>query len=393
MNLRLLKNLSKNELSNKRILLRADFDVSISSGKIKEDYRIKKVIPTISFLLEHGGKIRLISHLGRPHGKPDPKLTLRPVAEYLEKSLNKKILFIDNPLDPESATAYQDSSDIILFENLRFWPGEESNDPIFAQKLKIWGDIYINEAFANSHRDYVSMTSLPRLLPSFAGLWLEQEIESLEKIVENPAKPVMAILGGAKIETKLPLIEKFLNNNASVLVAGKLANTILMAKGVKMNDLCGEKESLEYLKNLDLNNPNLYFPMDGLVAVDLQSKERWTSLEKTSPLNTLRPDECVFDIGPATVKAFADILSSAKTIFWNGPVGVCEDERFAKGTEGLIKSLAEINAFKVSGGGDSIAAINQKGLLGVFNHVSTGGGSMLEFLAGKKLPGIEVLRK
>ncbi|MDP3764854.1 MAG: phosphoglycerate kinase, partial [bacterium] len=192
---------------------------------------------------------------------------------------------------------------------------------------------------------------------------------------------------------KLPLIERFLKNGSSVLVAGKLANTILIAKGLKMSKSCADLESFEYIKDLDLNSSGLHWPVDGVVAKDLNSKEHWTSLEDISPLNTLTADECVLDMGPATVGGFTAILRSAKTIFWNGPVGVCEDERFAKGTMELARSISRISAFKVLGGGDTIAALNKFGLLDQFNHVSTGGGSMLEFLSGKKLPGLEALKK
>ena len=386
MELRLLRNIPKGDFLSKKVLLRADFDVSISAGKVKEDYRIKKVLPTINFLLERGEQIRILSHLGRPHGQPDLKLSLRPVAEYLEKALGQKILFIDNPLDPQALSAHKDSSDIILFENLRFWPEEEANDSAFSQKLKLWGDVYINEAFAASHRSHASITSLPGLMPSYAGLWLEQEIASLKKIIENPLRPAVAILGGAKLETKLPLIKRFLDAGDKVLLGGGVANTVFFAKGYPLGESCSEKDSQRFLHNLDLNNKNLYLPTDGVLASVAKVDGRLADVKEGTR------EECMLDIGPKTISLFTSLIKDAKTIFWNGPMGVTENDKFLSGTLELAKNIGETQAFKLVGGGDTIAALDQNNLLDKFDHVSTGGGAMLEFLAGQKLPGIEILK-
>ncbi|MDP3710555.1 MAG: phosphoglycerate kinase, partial [bacterium] len=350
MNLRLLKDIPKNELLDKKILFRVDFEVPIKNGQVEEGFRIKATLPTFEYLLSAGTKILILTKRGHPKTFRDPELSVGLLIPYLEKLLKIKIGLIKEFSELEIFRQSKNGS-IFIFENLRFWPEEEASDEKFAQKLAEAGDLYISDNFGTAHRAHASVAILPKLLPSHAGFLLEKEVESLEKIMNGAQKPVVAILGGAKLETKLPLIERFLKNGSSVLVAGKLANTILIAKGLKMSESCADTESFQYIKDLDLNSSGLHWPVDGVVAKDLNSKERWTSLEEISPLNTLAADECVLDMGPATVGGFTAILRSAKTIFWNGPVGVCEDERFAKGTMELARSISRISAFKVLGGG------------------------------------------
>lgn len=370
-----------------RVLIRADFDVTTQNGIVKDDFRIRKVLPSLEYVLKRGGLPRLISHLGRPKSKEDQNLSLRPVAKRLEQLLNKEIFFIEDPFAPEIFEQSGGLEKIILFENIRFWEEEKGGSDSLAEKLRKWGEIYINEAFADSHRGHASIVNLPRLLPSYAGLQLEQEINSLEKIIDNPAKPLVALLGGAKLETKLPLIKNLLDLGASVLIGGRLVTSLFLASGFKINESCGEKENLRYLQGLNLKHPNLYLPRDVVVAESPGSPER------LAVVHQLGERECVFDIGTQTIQLFSLILKSAKTIFWNGPLGVVEEERFTQGTLEIVKIILATDAFKITGGGDSIAFLDQRGLLAGFNHISTGGGSMLEFLAGKKMPGIEVLRK
>lgn len=337
---------------NARVILRADLDVGIRNGRVVDDLRIMAGLPTIRYLLRRGANVRIVGHLGRPNGKRDKKLSLKPVARQLEKMLKRKIIFLSDPLDKKSIHRYLDSKDVIFFENIRFWPEEVENNTSFARRLADWGHVYVNDAFANSHRREASIVALAALLPSYAGLRLAKEVSVMEKVLSNPVRPLAVIIGGLKLETKLPVIRRFLKSADKILVGGTIANELLG-------------------KHTHERNKKVVLPRDG-VGNQRQGFE---------------------DIGPKTIGLFVSLLRQAKTVIWNGPMGRAEISEFAEGTKAVARALARSNAFTVVGGGDTIAILRRYRLLRGFDHVSTGGGAMLEFLAGKKLPGIEVLRR
>lgn len=383
--LRTLKDLSL--LAGKRVLIRADFDVIIKGSEIKEDFRIREALPTIRFVLQKGGLVRLVAHLGRPRGRIVPTLSLKKITGYLEKLLNKKVIFIRDPFAQKVFAKYNKTKEIILFENIRFWPGEEANDKVFAGQLSRWGDIYVNDAFASSHRRHASLVAIAKFLPRFAGFTLAKEVAALSKVLQNPAKPFWAILGGAKLETKLPLIKLFLKIADGVLLGGALLNTFFLNRGLEVKKSFGGNEKVENLRGIELNNKKLYLPFDVKVAKNPAARGR--ILKKGS----MQRGEAIFDIGPGTVKSFMALLRKAKTVVWNGPLGLAEKKEFSYGTIGIARGLQKVKAFKVIGGGDTVAILRQYKALKGFSHISSGGGAMLEFLAGSKLPGIEVLKK
>lgn len=369
-----------------RVIVRVDFNVETYERKLKESYRIKSSLPTLLYILEKGGYIRIISHLGRPHGR-EIKLSLKKIAEALEKLLKKKLIFIADPFSEKNLKKYNSSPEILFFENIRFWPGEEKNDFHFADRLARWADLYVNEAFSNSHREHASMSALAKKMKSFAGLGLEREIFYLEKIFKNPQKPVAAIFGGIKLNTKMPLVEKFLKAGNTVLIGGALANAIFLKKGFSMGALNIEEDMLDPKINFKFDNPNLYLPIDARVARNLNSRLRIGSIDD------IKPNEIIFDIGPETVKLFESILLKAKTIIWNGPLGFIEKKQFRGSTLRIAEILKNIKALKIVGGGHTTTVLDNNNLLDSFTHVSTGGGAMLRFLAGEKLPGVEALKK
>lgn len=335
-----------------RVIVRADLDVGVRNGKIVDDLRILAGLPTIRYLLRRGAGICIAGYLGRPHGKRDKKLTLRPVARQLGKMLKQKIVFLPDPFNKRSILKYRDSSSIIFFENIRFWPEEAENSVFFARRLAEWGHVYVNDAFANSHRREASVVALAALLPSYAGLRLAKEVSVLERILNNPLRPLVVVIGGTKLETKLPIVRRFLKGADKILVGGVIANEFLRKRPRK-----GDKK--------------IILPRDGL-------DNGHGGFE---------------DIGPETIRLFVSLLRQARTVVWNGPLGHAEIPEFAEGTKAVARALARSNAFTVVGGGDTIAILRKYRLLRSFDHVSTGGGAMLEFLAGKKLPGIEALKK
>lgn len=372
-----------------RVLVRADFDVSLNGGKIADDLRIQRVIPTLKFILNKGGLVRIISHVGRPGGRVVRKLEMRNIADRLEDILKRKVILVKNPLLSREFTKYDSSREIIFFENIRFWKGEEENNAFFAKKLSLWGDLYVNEAFAASHRKHASVTVLACLLPSFAGLNLEQEVYHLSAIMTRPQRPFVAVLGGAKLETKMPLIELFLKNADRVLMGGALANQAFYLKGLEVGrspigDMVNRRRMLKAL-----NSSKFHLPA-GLVVSDSRLKASHSMVKQA---NGVGSNDYIVDLGPDSVKMFIDLCRGAKTVVWNGPLGLIELKKFSKGTVDFARGLSRIHALRVVGGGDTIAVLRKYRLLGGFTFVSTGGGAMLDFLAGKKLPGVEVLKK
>ncbi len=364
-----------------RVLIRADFDVVTS--KVEDNFKVQACLATILFVLKKGGQARIISHLGRPHGQVRKEFSLKPMAEYLGKIVGRKVVFITDPVEEKSFKKYNTDSRLLFFENIRFWPGEEKNDRLFAARLAKWGDIYINEAFANSHRRHASMEALARQRPAFAGFHLEKEIDRLSYVLKKPRRPFIVITGGIKLETKLPLVKRFLTKADLVLVAGGIANSIFHAQGLETG-----KSTVDILRNKSiLRNKKLYLPLDVVTSKKLRS----LSSRITTP-DQIRREEYAVDIGPRSIELFSSAIKTAKTILWNGPLGLTP--YFSKGTKQFAKSLVRSSAFKVIGGGDTIAVLQKLKLpLKSFGHVSTGGGAMLEFLAGKKLPGLRFLEK
>ena len=345
-----MKNLKEVNLKGKRVLVRADFNVPLQKqGLISDDFRIKESLPTINYLIAEGAKVILMSHLGRPKGRVVEKLSLRSVQEklmeYLDLSVAKASDCIGSEI--EKWTREMMPEEILLLENLRFYKEEEENDDNFARELAKLGDVYVNDAFGASHRSHASIVGIPKYLPSVAGFLIEKEIKVLTTLMENPKKPLVAIIGGAKVETKTKVIDKMAEKADAVLIGG------LIKKEIDEQDI-----KLKY-------PDKIVSPVD-----DIEGK----------------------DIGPETIKLFKEKISPAKTVFFNGVVGMTEEERFTKGTEGILKAIIESGAFSVVGGGETVDFINKIGLIEKFNHVSTGGGAMLEFLSGEKLPGIESLK-
>ena len=383
-----VRSIKEAELQGKRAILRADFDVVMRDGRILDDFRIRQVLPTLRFLLQKGAHVRIVSYVGRPNGVRNPKFGMARISRYVERLSQKKIIFIPDILDREGFDRYNNTSQIIFFENIRFWPEEEKNDKRFALKVSKWGDIFINEAFANAHRNHACVSTLARLLPSYAGFQLESEVRNLSALARSPKRPFVALLGGAKLETKLPLITRFIRDADHVLLGGALANTLFLMQGKEIGKSTVGKEGEVVLKRI-FTSKKICLPGDLVVASRLHAAHRY----RIARPNEIKQNEYIADIGPRTINQFSSIIQSARTVVWNGPLGFAEVSRFAEGTRALAKTISSLHAFKVVGGGDTLAVLKKYKLLANFSHVSTGGGAMLEYLAGKKLPGIEALKR
>ena len=381
------------ELSNKRVFMRVDFNVPLEDGRITDDNRIKASLPSIAYILDKGGCLILASHLGRPKGKPEPKYSLKPVASHLSELLGKPVQFAPDCVGPEvqkMASALK-PGEVLLLENLRFHAEEEKNDPVFAQQLASLCDVYVNDAFGTAHRAHASTAGIAGYVSvAAAGLLMQKELEALGQALTNAEKPYVAIVGGAKISDKIELIENFINIANTILIGGAMAYTFLRAKGIETGKSLVEADKIDLAKNLlsrsSEKKVSIELPVDHVVASGLDSTDaQVTAVEKTPQ------DRMGLDIGPETVKRYSEIVRQAKTIVWNGPMGVFEKPRFAEGTFAIALAVAASNAFSIVGGGDSAAAVAQAGVESKITHISTGGGAALEFLSGRKLPGVEVL--
>lgn len=373
------------DLINKKILIRVDFNVSQNEdGTITNDERIKQTLPTLKYLLDNGNRLILMSHLGNPK-LIDKKLSLKPVVERLGQYLTEfKISLIEDYND--LIVNQPKAGEVYMLENLRFNPGEKANDPELAKNLSRLADAYVNDAFSASHRSHTSIVGVPSFIPSYAGFLLRKEIEMLSKVIENPRKPLVAILGGAKISTKLKLIGKFIEIADNVILAGGLAHNFFLAEGIEIGKSISEPAELEHTKELlqkaGANTTDIALPTD----VVIQTGE-------VKILKDIKNSDQILDIGPDSASRFANIISDARTIIWNGPLGMFEDSRFKQGTDAVYKAIIKnSNATSVLGGGDTLAAIAGKEGREKITHISTGGGAMLEFIENGTLPGIEVLR-
>ncbi len=363
------------DLRGKRVLLRLDFNVPIVEGEVRDDFRIQRSLQTLRFLREAGARVIIMSHLESESVK-----TLARVATYLQQFVPVKA-FISNLDDAPSVVSSLAEGEIVMLENLRLNPGEKENNPVFASKLASLADIYVNDAFAVSHRAHASVVSVPKLLPAFAGFLMAQEIEQLSQAF-NPPHPFLFVLGGAKFDTKLPLIEKFLGIADYVFVGGALSNDIFKEKGYEIGQSMVSKVHVN-LKHIEAN-PRLIVPTD-VVAASVSARE-------VKGAEGISPDDKIMDAGPKTIGELSDILTDAQFVLWNGPLGDYE-HGFSEGTEGLAKALVESGVKTIIGGGDTIAVVSKADLLDKFSFVSTGGGAMLQFLADGTLPGIEVLKR
>jgi len=384
------------ELKKKRVFIRVDFNVPLDEkNEVTDETRILLSLPTIRFVIEAGGKTILASHLGRPKGKKDPKFSLAPVAKKLSQCLGKRVTLASDCIGVEVQKQIEGmgEGEVLLLENLRFHPEEEKNDETFSKALASLCDVYVNDAFGTAHRAHASTEGMTRYVKSVAaGFLMMKEIESLEKALVNPQKPYVAILGGAKVSDKIGVIQNLLDKVTTLLIGGGMAYTFLKAKGFEIGKSLVEEDHLKF--SLDLlgkaeGRVKFLLPEDHIAAerMDVQARRQIVR-------NREIPSGWVcLDIGPETVKIFSEEIKKAKTIVWNGPMGVFEMEPFSQGTFAIARAVADSSAFSIVGGGDSVAAVNKAGVAERISHISTGGGASLEFLEGKKLPGIEALRR
>lgn len=386
--------LDEADIQNKRVLMRVDFNVSLHPDHtIADDERIQRTLPTIRYLLEKGNRLILMSHLGRPKGR-DAKFTLQPVVAKLQELLpDYQIKLVDDFQTDRSAIDNQQQKEIIMLENIRFYPGEKKGDDGFSKSLSELADVFVNDAFGVSHRADSSVVGVTKYIPSYAGLLLKQEIEMISKAIENPKKPFVAILGGAKISTKINLVEKLMELADYLILGGGIANTFLKAQGYEIGKSICEYEEEEAARKILFQavqkNTRILFPSDVAIGDSLDSTE-----DTIVSVNNVPKDKLILDIGPETQAKFGNTIAQARTVVWNGPVGYFENPQFRRGTDFIYYAITQ-NADLVSilGGGDTLSAISKKEYLDTITHISTGGGAMLEFIEKGTLPGIDALRK
>lgn len=384
------------KVEGKRVLVRCDFNVPMDdNGKITDDTRIVSALPTINYLIENGGKVVLMSHLGRPKGEADPKYSLEPVANRLSELLNKEVTFAKDDKviseDVKEIVNNMNNGDVVLLENTRFRNEEKKNDEAFAKELASLGDLFVNDAFGTSHRSHASNVGVSSFLPSVVGFLVKKEIEVMGKALENPERPFVAILGGAKVSDKIGVIENLLEKVDTILIGGGMAYTFLKAKGYCIGTSLLEEDKLDLagdlLKKADEKDVRILLPVDVVVAKEFKNDTEF----KTVKIDSIPDDMMGLDIGTGTVKLFSQVIKDAKTVVWNGPMGVFEMENFKIGTEAIAKAMAETKAITIIGGGDSASAVEKAGFKDKMTHISTGGGASLEFLEGKELPGIAAI--
>ena len=378
------------DYKGKRVLVRVDYNVPLKDGHVKDNKRITASLPTIEYLLKEGASVVLMSHLGRPKGEYKEDLSMKPVAEELQKVLGKEVKFIPdkNVVSEEVVSKVKElkPGEVALIENTRFVKGEEKNDEVFAKELAKLGEAYVNDAFGTSHRAHASNVGVSKHLPMALGFLVEKEVKNLDLVLKNPEKPYVAILGGAKVSDKINVIENLINIVDKIIIVGAMAFTFLKAEGVSVGKSLVEDDKIDFAKELlqkaKSKNVEIILPIDFVVA-DEVSEDAKAEVVKEIPA-----DKMGLDIGPETVALIKEKLKGVKTVVWNGPCGVFEIDKFAKGTFEVAHILAEIDAIKIVGGGDSASAIKKSGYEDKFTHISTGGGASLEYLEGKVLPGI-----
>jgi len=387
-----LKTLDGVDVAGKRVVVRVDFNVPIESGQIQDDTRIRAALPTLRRLLAGGAALVLISHLGRPKGQVRPELTLRPVADRLSELLDRPVELAGDVIgdDARAKVAAAQSGDVILLENVRFEAGEEKNDDDLARALAALGDLYVNDAFGAAHRAHASTAGIASYLPSYAGELMLGEVQALGALTSAPERPFVAILGGAKVSDKIGVIENLLSLVDAILLGGGMANTFLLAEGKALGDSLVESDFVELASTIVRKAQEQH--VDLVLPVDVVAAQGMDGQAATVDADAIPDGWAAYDIGPRTIEQFSAVIGNARTIFWNGPMGVFERPAFANGTLAIAKAVAESGAFSVIGGGDSVAAIEQSGLADKISHISTGGGASLEFIEGRTLPGIAVLQ-
>ena len=395
MNKKTVKDLN---VEGKKVLVRVDFNVPLSKDgnhTIFDDTRIKAALPTIDYLLENNAKVILMSHLGRPKGEANPEFSLKPVAEWLENHYGEKFHFLPSDVVVDERVGEEveklENGNLALLENTRYVKGETKNDPEFAKELSSLADLFVNDAFGTSHRAHASNVGVASNLESAVGFLIQKEIEIMGKALENPEKPFVSILGGAKVSDKIGVIENLISKVDYILIGGGMAYTFLKAQGKEIGKSLLEEDkmdlSLELIKKAEANNVKILLPKDVVIADEIKEDAETEIVD----IDNIPQDKEALDIGPKTAKEYADIIKDAKTVVWNGPMGVFEVKVFANGTNEVAKALADSSATTIVGGGDSALAIEEAGYKDKITHVSTGGGASLEFLEGKTLPGIDCI--
>jgi phosphoglycerate kinase len=384
------------DVKGRRVLVRVDFNVPIKNGAITDDTRIRASLPTITYLLGKEATVILASHLGRPKGKPNPEFTLRPVADRLSELLGRPVVFAEDSVGEPAARAVEraGAGGVVLLENLRFHAEEEKNDPAFAKQLAALADVYVNDAFGSAHRAHASTEGIVHQIPeSAAGLLMGKEVEYLGRVLEQPERPFVAVLGGAKVSDKLEVIENLIAKVDALLIGGAMAYTFLEARGVPVGRSLVERELLDTARDVERRAKErglrLELPVDHVVAPKLDAGAPAEVLDVGDPAIG---DRMGLDIGPKTIATYRSVIAGAKTVIWNGPMGVFEIDAFAQGTIEVARAVAAVSGTTVIGGGDSIAAVAKAGVTDRITHISTGGGASLEFLGGRTLPGVAALK-
>jgi phosphoglycerate kinase len=391
------RTLDSADLSGKRVLVRVDLNVPTDNGKVTDFTRIERIVPTIKEISDKGGKVILLAHFGRPKGR-DPKESLKPVAEAVARVVGRPVAFADDCIGEaaESAVAAMKTGDILCLENTRFHKEEEKNDPAFVEKLAKLGDIYVNDAFSAAHRAHATTEGLARKLPAYAGRTMQAELEALSKALETPTKPVIAVVGGAKVSTKLELLENLISRVDALVIGGAMANTFLFAQGVKIGKSLAEKDMADtarrILSKAEDANCAIILPVDATIAYHFEAN----APSFHYGLDAIPSDAMILDVGPQSMERIKGALDDAATLVWNGPLGAFEMKPFDAGTVTIARYAADRTKQKrlvsVAGGGDTVAALNAAGVAEKFTYVSTAGGAFLEWLEGRKLPGVEALR-
>jgi phosphoglycerate kinase len=383
------------DFSNKKALVRVDFNVPIKDGVVTDDTRIKAALPTLTYLLDKGAAVIVMSHFGRPKGKKNPEFSMAPIAKRFSELLAKEVLLAPDVIGPEveMQVSKLKAGDVLLLENVRFYAEEEKNDPEFAKSLASFGDVYVNDAFGTAHRAHASTEGVAHYLPSYAGFLIEKEVKFMAPLLDSPEKPFVAIIGGSKVSSKISVLESLVRTCDTIVIGGGMAYTFLSVQGYSIGKSLVEEEykdvAASFLAKAKEKGVSVILPVDHLCGAQFKEDTEAVAIDTTD----IPADLIGMDIGKNTIALIVDALKSAKSVVWNGPMGVFEFDAFAEGTLTVAKALSESDAITVVGGGDSVAAINKFNLADKISHVSTGGGASLEFLEGKVLPGIKALEK